>query len=149
MKMNLLKNTIYSLAALCMLTVMSSAEEVTEKPKGILPLADYSGDLSSRSHLFGELGGKRSEWAEKGFAFDIDFNQYYQGVVDGGVDTASEYGGTINYNISIDFDRMGLIPGGLLELRAVSRYGKSVNSTSGALIAVNTDATHPFTNPAD
>ncbi len=44
---------------------------------------------------------------------------------------------------------MGLIPGGLLELRAVSRYGKSVNGISGALIGVNTDATHPFSNPAD
>ena len=149
MKINSLKNTISSLAALSMLTVMLPAEEVEEKPTGILPLADYSGDLSSRSHLLGELGGKRSEWAEKGFAFDIDYNQYYQGVVDGGIDTHSEYGGTINYNVSIDFDRMGLIPGGLLELRAVSRYGKSVNGISGALIGVNTDATHPFSNPAD
>ncbi|NOR54875.1 MAG: hypothetical protein GQ531_01565 [Sulfurovum sp.] len=149
MKINILKNIISSLAALSMLSVIVSAEDVSEKPTGILPLADYSGDLSARLYLLGELGGKRSEWADNGFSFDIDFNQYYQGVVDGGIDTGSEYGGTINYNVSVDFDRMGLIPGGLLKLRAVSRYGKSVNGSSGALIAVNTDATHPFTSPAD
>jgi len=132
-----------------MLTVMSAAEELEEIPTGLLPLITYSDDNSSRSHLLGDLGGKRFEWAQKGFTFDIDYNQYLQGVVDGGVDTGSEYGGSINYNINVDFDRMGLIPGGLLQLRAVSRYGRSVNGTSGALIAVNTDATHPFTTIPD
>jgi len=146
---NTTKSTIFTCAAIGMLTVMLPAQEVNETPTGLLPLIDYSGDLSSRSHLLGDFDGKRSEWAKKGFTFDIDYNQYLQGVVDGGVETGSEYGGSINYNISVDFDRMGLIPGGLLELRAVSRYGKSVNSTSGALIAVNTDATHPFTTIPD
>ena len=143
------KNTICILAAVSILTAMLSAEEPEEVPTGLLPLIDYSDALSSRSHLLGDFDGKRSEWAKKGFTFDIDYNQYLQGVVDGGVETDSEYGGSINYNINIDFDRMGLIPGALLEMRAVSRYGKSVNGISGSLIAVNTDATHPFTTIPD
>jgi len=143
------KNTIFILAATGMLTVLLSAQEPEEMKTGLLPLINYSDDLSPRSHLLGDFDGKRSEWAQKGFTFDIDYNQYLQGVVDGGVDTGSEYGGSINYNINVDFDRMGLIPGGLLEMRAVSRYGRSVNGTSGALIAVNTDATHPFTTITD
>jgi len=119
----------------------AQADEVQATGSGILPLADYSGDSSKRSFLLGDLGGKRSEWAKKGFTFDIDYNQYFQAVTDGGVDTDSEYGGTLNYNINLDFDRMGLIPGGLLQIRARSRYGNSVNGISGTLIPVNTDAT--------
>jgi len=125
------------------------AQEVTEQPSGLLPLADYSGSLPERSHLFGDLGGSRSQWAAKGVTFDIDYNQYFQGVVDGGVARDSEYGGTIDYNINVDLDRMGLIPGGLLQMRAVSRYGRSVNGISGALMPVNADATHPSTTTLD
>ena len=125
------------------------ADDAPAKSSGILPLDDYSGDFAKRSYLLGDFGGKRTEWAKKGFTFDIDYNQYFQAVTDGGVDTDSEYGGTIDYNINIDFDRMGLIPGGLLQMRAVSRYGNSVNGISGSLIPVNTDATHPTTSPSD
>jgi porin len=149
MKMNRSKNTICFFAMMSMLTIILPAQELEEIPTGLLPLIDYSDGLSSRSHLLGDFDGKRSDWAKKGFTFDIDYNQYLQGVVDGGVETDSEYGGSINYNINIDFDRMGLIPGGLLEMRAVSRYGRSVNGISGSLIAVNTDATHPFTTIPD
>ena len=108
---------------------------------GILPLPDYSGDFAKRSYLLGDFGGNRTEWAKKGVTFDIDYNQYFQSVTDGGIDRDSEYGGTLNYNINLDFDRMGLIPGGLLQIRARSRYGNSVNGISGSLIPVNTDAT--------
>ena len=149
MKTNRSKNILVTLAVMSMLTVMLPAETIAAKPSGILPLTDYSGSLSERSHLLGDLDGKRSEWAAKGFTFDIDYNQYLQGVVDGGLDTGSEYGGTIHWNINVDFDRMGLIPGGLLQMRAVSRYGRSVNGISGALIPVNTDAAHPTTTTLD
>jgi porin len=125
------------------------AASAPAEPSGILPLPDYSGDFFERAYLMRDFGGKRSEWAEKGFTFDINYNQYVQGVVDGGVDTGSRYGGTIDYNLTLDFDRMGLIPGGLLQARAVSRYGRSVNDLSGALIPVNTDATHPTTSSLD
>jgi porin len=125
------------------------ADDAPAKSSGILPLADYSGDFAKRSYLLGDFGGKRSEWAEKGFTFDIDYNQYLQAVTTGGRDRDSEYGGTIDYNIKFDFDRMGLIPGGLLQMRAVSRYGNSVNGISGAVIPVNADATHPTTSPTD
>ena len=120
-----------------------------EKSSGILPLPDYSGDFAKRFYLLGDFGGQRTEWAKKGFTFDIDYNQYFQAVTDGGTDRDSKYGGTIDYNIKIDFDRMGLIPGGLLQMRAVSRYGNSVNGISGSIIPVNTDATHPTTSPSD
>lgn len=154
MKPTTSKNIISTLAAISMLAVVFPAQEAAAQgaetqSSGLLPLSDYSGSLSERSHLLGNLDGSRTEWAKKGFTFDIDHNQYFQGVVDGGVDTGSEYGGTIDYNINVDFDRMGLIPGGLLQMRAVSRYGRSVNGISGALMPVNADATHPTTTTLD
>jgi porin len=127
--------------------VLADAAPATSS--GILPLADYSGEYAKRSYLLGDFGGKRTEWAKQGFTFDIDYNQYFQAVTDGGRDRDSEYGGTIDVNINVDFDRMGLIPGGLLQMRAVSRYGNSVNGISGAAIPVNADATHPTTSSAD
>ena len=161
MKNSLQAFSLFILALIAALTFSASAEaedqqspscedaSVTETSRGLLPLLDYSGDIFSRSHLLGDFGGRRSAWADRGFTFDIDYNQYFQSVTDGGKKSGSEYGGTIDYNLNIDFDRMGLIPGGLLQVRAVSRYGNSVNGISGALIPVNVDATHPTTSSLD
>jgi porin len=118
----------------------SNAEPVAAR--GILPVPDYSGSLFERSHLLGDPGGHRSALANKGVTFDIDYNQYFQSVVDGGHETTSRYGGTIDYNLNIDLDRMGVVPGGLIQMRAVSRYGHSVNEYAGAYTPVNLDATH-------
>jgi len=79
----------------------------------------------------------------------VGYDLYFQSVTDSGIDSDSGYGGTIDYNINLDFDRMGLIPGGLLQMRSVSRYGDSVNGAAGTAIPVNTDATHPTTANAD
>jgi porin len=121
----------------------------TAKSKGILPVPDYSGDLRSRSYLTGDWGGVRSEWADKGFQADIQFVQIVQSVVDGGLDTSTQYGGTLDYNINLDLDRMGLIPGGLVTFRAESRYGKSINGITGQLLPANTDALVPLTDELD
>ena len=69
---------------------------VPAKPKGILPVPDYSGDFSKRAYLMGDFGGKRSEWASKGTTFDIDYYPYFQSVVDGGLETGSENGGVVD-----------------------------------------------------
>ena len=152
-RFTLAKNAAVALllvVSVLLFTVPSAqADDAPATSSGILPLADYSGDFAKRSYLLGDFGGKRTEWAKKGFTFDLDYNQYFQAVTDGGIDRDSEYGVTIDTNINVDFDRMGLIPGGLLQIRAVSRYGKSVNGISGAAIPVNSDATHPTTSPAD
>jgi len=137
------------MAGMLYTTSQVQAESAPAESSGLLPIPDYSGGFAERSFLLGDLGGKRTDWAKKGITFDVIYNQYFQTVVDGGVNTDSEYGGTVDYNINIDFDRMGLIPGGLLQMRAVSRYGDSVNGISGSIIPVNTDATHPTTSTLD
>ncbi len=138
--------TLAENAAVVLLLVVSvllfTVPSAQAQSSGLLPLPDYSGDFANRSYLLGDSGGKRDEWAKKGLTYDIDYNQYFQAVTDGGLERDSEYGGTIFYNVNLDFDRMGLIPGGLLTMRASSRYGKSVNDISGSAAPVNTDASY-------
>src|SRR5262245_37671570 len=95
--------------------------------QGLLPVPDYGGDIWSRSHLTGDWGGARTDLANHGVQIDVDFTQYLQGVVDGGIERTTRYGGHLDYLIHVDLMRMGLIPGGLVTLRAESRYGNSVN----------------------
>jgi porin len=87
--------------------------------------------------------------ANRGIQFEVDFNQYVQGVVNGGFDRKTEYGGTIDYTVNFDLMRMKLIPGALIRFRAESRYGRSVNGASGTVLPVNTDAFFPLTADLD
>ena len=95
--------TLAKNAAVVLLLVMSvllfTVPSAQAEGSGILPVPDYSGDFAGRSYLFGDFDGKRTEWAQKGATFDIDYNQYFQSVTDGGLERDSEYGGTIYYNV--------------------------------------------------
>jgi len=144
-----------AVAAIAVAPVASAGEGeavvVDEAPAntGILPIPDYGGDLGSRSHLLGDLGGARTRLARKGLQWDIQFTQTLQSVLDGGRDTGTEYGGTLDYNLTLDFDRMGIIPGGLLSFRAESRYGNTVNGIAGPLLPANLDGNVPLTDRLD
>ncbi len=141
-KFTLAKNAVVVPLLVMSAQLLTAPTAMAEGGSGILPVLEYTGDFSKRSYLLGDFDGKRTEWANNGVSFDIDYHQYFQGVTDGGRDEDSEYRGSLNYNVNLDFDRMGLIPGGLLTIRARSRYGKSINGISGSLIPANTDATY-------
>ena len=120
-----------------------------EVNEGILPVPNYSGDLWSRSYLSGDWRGTRSDLAKKGIQADVQFVQIFQSVVDGGRKTGTKYGGTLDYNLTLDFDRMGFIPGGLVTFRGESRYGETVNGIAGPLLPANLDGMLPLTRELD
>jgi hypothetical protein len=66
----------------------------SHESKGLLPIPDYSGDLWTRQYLSGDWRGVRTNLANKGLQFGVEWNQYVQGVVDGGRDRTTVYGGT-------------------------------------------------------
>jgi porin len=103
----------------------------------------YVGDLWSRPRLTGDWLGVRDELAQHGIWLDVDLVQVLQGVGSGGRDTGVEYGGHVDYRLHVDFQRLGLWPGGFLTLFAESQYGNSVNQKAGASIPVNTAAVFP------
>lgn len=116
---------------------------------GLLPIPKYTGDLWTRPALLGDLGGVRTSLAEQGIQFGIDWNNTLQSVVSGGRDTNTAYGGTLDYNLTLDLMRMGLVPGGLVKLRGESRYGESVNGDTGSLLPVNSDFFFPLSDELD
>lgn len=120
-----------------------------EAPAGLLPVPDYTGDFWTRDYLTGDWGGVRSDLANKGVQLGVEWNQYIQGVVDGGRDDSTEYGGTADYTMNLDLMRMGVLQGALIKFRAESRYGNSVNGASGAILPVNTDAFFPLASQLD
>jgi porin len=74
---------------------------------------------------------------KKGVVLDLDLLQFPQGVMTGGRDTVAEYSGLAEYTLNIDSQKMGLWPGGLLNVMAMSSFGDNVNNASGALVSPN------------
>lgn len=150
------------IGALVVLLLMSSTGEAQEERRkrrgaigtatlhdskspseGILPLLDYSGDLWSRSALTGDWGGWRGRLAEKGLSVDLSLATAVQGVADGGAKRRTRGGTSMDLGAHVDFMRMGLIPGGLLEVRAEGDFGDSILTESGTITAVNWGALMP------
>jgi porin len=128
---------------------LAEDEDAPAEAQGLLPVPDYSGDLWTRTHLTGDWGGVRQDWAEKGIIFEIDWYQAYQGVVDGGIREDAEYSTNLDYHLKLDLMRMGLVPGALITVRGQSRFGNTVNDISGLLLPVNTYSYFPYTSDPD
>lgn len=126
-----------------------AAAEAPAQPAGLLPIPDYSGDLGERSALLGDLWGARTDLAQSGIQFGIDWTNTLQSVVSGGRDPGAAYGGSLDYNLNLDLMRMGILPGALVTLRAETRYGESVNGQTGAVLPVSTDQYVPLSSSLD
>jgi porin len=109
-----------------------------------LPKDPYSGDLWNRSTLPGDWGGLRNDWAAKGVTIDLDITQVGQGVVNGGKSSAWQYGGRGDLTINLDSQKLGLWPGGFFNLELEGNWALSVNSSTGALMPVNTNQIFPL-----
>jgi carbohydrate-selective porin OprB len=85
----------------------AAAEAATSDDSATLfPVPDYSGDLLERERALGDPGGWRSQLAQRGVQFEVDFTQVYQGIVDGTGDGADEYTGSLDYVMKVDIDKM-------------------------------------------
>jgi porin len=108
------------------------------------PAEPYSGDFWSRSTLTGDWGGLRNELAQKGITFDVNITQIGQGVVNGGKSGVWQYGGRGDIVFNADSQKLGLWPGGFLNLEAEGNWASSVNQNTGALMPVNASQTIPL-----
>jgi porin len=114
------------------------------EPASIWPHRDYGGDLWSRRYLTGDWGGWRTKLADRGVTLNVDMVQAYRGIVDGGRDENDAYGGSADYELRVETERLGLWPGGFLSVFGESRFGKSVNLDAGVLLAPDTDGLLPL-----
>ena len=96
--------------------------------------------MATRAALTGDWGGVRTDLAvESGIQIAVDVNQYYQGILDGGLDTGSQYSGTADFRVKLDTAEADLWAGGFLEVHAETYWGQTVNDLTGAALPVNTD----------
>ncbi|MFC1677978.1 carbohydrate porin [Planctomycetota bacterium] len=104
-----------------------------------------SGNLFN-SKLTGDWYGQRTKLANDGITLDIDMIQTFQGVLDGGLESDWKYGGSLDYWLKLDFQKLGLWPGAFVELRAETQFGEFINSDTGSILATNTDGFFPLPN---
>ncbi len=100
-------------------------------------------DFSSLK-LTGDWYGQRTKLAENGITIDIDMTQTFQGVLHGGKEKNWKYGGSLDYWLKLDFQKMGLWEGAYVELRAETQFGEFINSDTGSVIPVATDGVFPL-----
>jgi len=110
----------------------------------LLDLPDtWGGDFWSRPRLTGDWGGFRDELAKKGVVLDVDLLATPQWVVGGGRDTGGTTWGNADYTLNLDTQKMGLWPGGFVNVSADSGFGGNVLKKSGAIVPVSTAALIP------
>ena len=103
----------------------------------------YSGGVFTRSTLTGDWLGTRNALAEKGITFDTSVTQITQGIVRGGKDSSWEYGGRGNLTGNLDTQKLGLWPGGFLNVELEGNWTNSVNGSTGALVPANANQLFP------
>jgi porin len=105
----------------------------------LFPIPDYDGDIFTRNTLIGGWAGVRDKIAtDNGLQFVLDVTQYYQGVIDGGLDETAAYSGVGDYHIRLDSGQAGLWPGGFIDVHGQTFWGRTINGSTGAVLPVNT-----------
>jgi porin len=93
--------------------------------------------LWTRDKLTGDWGGLRTDLTDRGIDLEFRLSQYYQGVASGGVNQDWEYGGTMDYRLNIDAEKLFGAKGWSFNMHARTRYGQDINSAAGALALPN------------
>lgn len=107
----------------------------------------WGGDVWSRPRLTGSWFGLRDELAKKGIVFDVDLLATPQYVVSGGRSTGGNTWGNTDYTLNLDTDKLGLWPGGFINISADTGLGNNITYQSGSIVPVNVASLVPA--PAD
>lgn len=112
----------------------------------LFPVAmpDYSGDLNARPCLTGDWGGTRTNLADKGVVVFLDNMTTYQNVLNGGIKHTGETGGSIDLDLRMDLEKIGLWRRGFIRIFSESRYGHFINAYTGTLFSENADGLFPI-----
>ena len=132
--------------------VVHAADEVSLEAEETWPEVDYTYAAEPSEHasdfswtkLTGDWGGARTDLANKGITLDIDILHSFQGVLRGGKDQSWQSGGSLDYWLNLDFEKMGLWEGAFVEMRAETQYGDFANLASGSVLGINTDGLFPL-----
>ncbi len=103
----------------------------------------WAEDIWTRDKLTGDWGGLRSDLSKKGIDIGLRLSQYGQRVASGGREVNGEYGGTMDYRLNVDADKLFGAKGLSFNLHARTRFGYDVNADAGNLVIQNTGLMMP------
>lgn len=102
-----------------------------------VPNPMFGGPCHTRPTFTGDWRGKRTRLLQEGIMFEGNATQFYQGVVSGGREQESRYGGHADYYVNIIGDKAGLGNGLIYTLHGETLFGDSANGIAGTLIPVS------------
>src|SRR4051794_6025963 len=100
-------------------------------------------DFVHQEELTGDWCGARTKWKAKGVELASSLTQFYQGVASGGTGTSSEYNGTAQAKLNFDFGKLAGWKFWSAEIKAESRFGGPLITSTGTISPVNTAAIIP------
>jgi porin len=136
-----MRKSVATLAAFTVFLVASA-------PAGAQPYVvppTWGGDFWTRPRLTGDWGGLRDELGAKGVVIDVDLLVSPMGVLSGGKSTGGDTWGNADYTLNVDTQKLGLWPGGFLNISVDTSFGTALNN-SGTLAPVNTATLIPESN---
>jgi porin len=89
--------------------------------------------------MTGDWFGLRSALEQHGFELRVYYNDTYQWIAKGGRRNTGHNGGTIDWLTTLDFGKMGLIPGGTMLAHVKREWGRGVNPYTGSIWQVQDD----------
>jgi porin len=133
-----------TLMAMLGLAILAGPVSARAQPVAIPPT--WGGDLLLRPRLTGNWLELRDDLAKQGVTIDIDPLLTPQAVAAGGRNSGIEFWGNADYTLNVDTGKLGLWPGGFLNVWADSGFGHNLFHASGAFVPVNTAALLPAPN---
>jgi porin len=121
---------------------------IAPAPAGAQPYPvppSWGGDFSTRPRLTGDWGGVRDDLGAKGVVIDVDLTVTPMDVLSGGKDTGGDTWGNVDYTINVDTQKLGLWPGGFLNIAVDTSFGTALNN-AGTIAPVNTAFLIPAPN---
>src|SRR3954452_4464805 len=107
------------------------------------PAPQPAPDVIHQEELTGDWGGARTKWKAKGVELASSLTQFYQGVSSGGTGTSSEYNGTAQAKLNFDFGKLAGWKFWSAEIKAETRFGGPLVTSTGTISPVNTAAIIP------
>jgi porin len=105
----------------------------------------WAEDVWTRDKLTGDWWGGRTWLSKHGIDIDLRLSQYGQWVASGGVDQNGEYGGTMDYRLNVDTNKLfGSWKGFSLNMHARTRFGQDVLADAGDFTLPNTGMLMPL-----
>jgi porin len=100
-------------------------------------------DFLHQDELTGDWNGTRTKWKDKGVELVSSLSQFYQAIASGGIQTAHEYNGTAQATLTFDLGKLAGWNYWSTEVKAETRFGGPLLTSTGTISPVNTAAIIP------